>query len=42
MIGNNDLLGAIKKVQSLTEVKQDAGSAVLEARIIVSPSQTVK
>lgn len=35
LIDNNDLLGAIKKVQTLTEVKKDAGTAVLEAKLIV-------
>lgn len=34
MIDNNDLLGAIKKVQTLTEVKNDTGTAVLEAKIM--------
>lgn len=35
LIDNNDLLGAIKKVQTLTEVKKDAGTAMLEAKLII-------
>jgi hypothetical protein len=34
LMDNNDLLGAIKKVQTLTEVKKDADTVVLEAKII--------
>jgi hypothetical protein len=40
LIDNNDLLGAIKKVQTLTEVKKDAGTAALEAKLNVVPAET--
>lgn len=36
MIQNNDLLGAIKKVEELTEVKKGVGVAAIEAKIMTN------
>lgn len=36
LIQNNDLLGAIKKVEALTEFKKDAGDAVIQAKRVTN------
>jgi hypothetical protein len=34
LIQNNDLVGALKKVEALTDVKKETGNAVIQAKLI--------